>query len=238
MDQPNTMTDENFPTTGLADVRARLSRICRDSGRRAELVKLVCVSKGFGPEAIRPILVVGERVFGENRVQEAAEKWPTLRGLYPDVELHLIGPLQSNKAEAAVTLFDVIQTLDRPKIAMAVSSAMRKTGHRRKCFVQVNTGEEPQKAGVRPRDLSGFLRICRDQAGLEIAGLMCIPPVDQLASPHFAQLSKLAKEFGVAELSMGMSADFELAVQLGATLIRVGSAIFGDRRQQFSPMKI
>lgn len=232
------MMEENSATPGLANVRARLSRVCRDSGRPDESVKLVCVSKGFRSDDILPVLDAGERIFGENRVQEAIEKWSDSRGLYPDIELHLIGPLQSNKAEAAVAFFDVIQTLDRPKIAMAVSAAMRKIGRRPRCYVQVNTGEEPQKAGVFPRDLAGFLEICRQEAGLEIAGLMCIPPVDQLASPHFALLKRLAEQFGVGELSMGMSADFELAVQLGATLIRVGSAIFGDRRQHLSPMKI
>lgn len=232
------MIDENLSPSGLADVKARLSRVRRESGRAEEAVKLVCVSKGFGQDDIRPVLDAGERVFGENRVQEATEKWPAFRRRYSNIELHLIGPLQSNKAEAAVALFDVIQTLDRPKIAMAVSAAMRKTGHQPRCYVQVNTGEEPQKSGVLPRDLAGFLRLCREEARLEIAGLMCIPPVDQLASPHFALLKQRANEFGIAELSMGMSADFELAVELGATLIRVGSAIFGDRRQHLSPMKI
>ncbi len=238
MDQPNTMIDENPSIYGLSDVKARLSRACHDSGRSEKSVKLVCVSKGFGHAAIRPVLDAGERVFGENRVQEATEKWPAFRNSFPALELHLIGPLQSNKAEAAVALFDVIQTLDRPKIAMAVSAAMRKTGHRPKCYVQVNTGEEIQKSGVLPPDLAGFLKFCQDEAELELAGLMCIPPVDQLVSPHFAMLKQLANEFGVAELSMGMSADFELAVQLGATLVRVGSAIFGERRQHLSPMKI
>jgi PLP dependent protein len=237
MAQPNTLIDEDPSASGLADVKARLRRVCRDSGRPEGSVKLVCVSKGFGHEAIRPVLDAGERVFGENRVQEAAEKWPAFRQRYFNIELHLIGPLQSNKAEAAVALFDVIQTLDRPKIAMAVSAAMRKTGHRPKCYIQVNSGEEPQKSGIHPRNLAEFMRICREEADLEIAGLMCIPPVDQLASPHFALLKQQARELGVAELSMGMSADFELAAQLGATLIRVGSAIFGDRRQHLSPMK-
>lgn len=232
------MIEDNFGTHGLASVRARLNRVCVDSGRLPELVKLVCVSKGIRFDDILPVLDAGERAFGENRVQEAVEKWSGSRRLYPDIELHLIGPLQSNKAEAAVAFFDIIQTLDRPKIALAISAAMRKMGRRPKCYVQVNTGEEPQKAGVFPRDLARFLEICRQEAGLEIAGLMCIPPVDQLASPHFALLKQLAEQFGVDELSMGMSADFELAVQVGATLIRVGSAVFGDRRQHLSPMKI
>jgi PLP dependent protein len=232
------MNDAKTTTTGLADVRARLGRACRESGRLGDSVKLVCVSKGFGRDSILPVVQSGEHVFGENRVQEAAEKWPELRKLHPDIELHLIGPLQSNKAEAAVALFDAIQTLDRPKIAMAVSAAMRKTDRRPTCLVQVNTGEESQKAGVFPRDLAELLRFCRNEAQLEISGLMCIPPVDELASPHFALLKQLAREFGLEELSMGMSADFELAVHLGATLIRVGSAIFGDRLQNLPPMKI
>ncbi|MCI4679943.1 YggS family pyridoxal phosphate-dependent enzyme [Rhodoblastus acidophilus] len=232
-------TIETAPAaSGLVDVRARLRRACQDVGRVEDAVKLICVSKGFGHQDILPIIEAGERAFGENRVQEAVEKWPNLSSSYPDIELHLIGPLQSNKADAAVALFDVIQTLDRPKIAMAVSAAMRKTGRKPKCFVQVNTGEELQKSGVFPRDLSHFLQICRDEANLDISGLMCIPPVDQLASPHFALLNELAREFQLRELSMGMSADFELAVQMGATLVRVGSAIFGERRQYLSPMKI
>jgi PLP dependent protein len=231
------MIDGHSGPPGLAQVRTRLGRACHESGRLAESVKLVCVSKGIPFDDILPVLDAGERVFGENRVQEAIEKWSAARSLYPDIELHLIGPLQSNKAEAAVAFFDVIQTLDRPKIALAVSAAMQKIGRRPECYVQVNTGEEPQKAGVFPRDLAAFLKICRQDAGLEIAGLMCIPPVDRLASPHFALLKHLAEQFGIGELSMGMSADFELAVQLGATLIRVGSAVFGDRRQHLSPMK-
>lgn len=216
---------------GLNNVRARLQSVCRDLKRPEATVELICVSKGFDREAIRPVIEAGERVFGENRIQETVEKWPELLALHPDIQLHLIGPLQSNKAEVAVGLFDVIHTVDRPKIAMVISAAIRKIGKTPKCYIQVNTGEEPQKAGVLPRDLPRLMEICRDEAHLDITGLMCIPPIDQLASPHFALLKSLAQEFGLGELSMGMSADFDLAVQLGSTAIRVGSAIFGDRRQ-------
>lgn len=214
---------------GLRDVRERIARSLRDVGRPAGAVELVCVSKNFGAAAIAPILAAGERVFGENKVQEAAEKWPRLRELYPDLQLHLIGPLQSNKAELAVEIFDVIETVDRPKIALALAEAARKLKRNLKFFVQVNIGEEPQKSGVFPRDLADLLSFCRDQAGLDISGLMCIPPVGQLASPYFALLKKLAAEHGLKKLSMGMSGDFELAIQLDATHVRVGSAIFGAR---------
>jgi pyridoxal phosphate enzyme (YggS family) len=223
--------------TGLADVRWRLERACHDFGRKPESVELICVSKGFSGDDIRPVIEAGERMFGENRVQEAIEKWPLLRAIYPGLQLHLIGPLQSNKADDAVGLFDVIQTVDRPKIAAAIRASMDRTGKSPKCLIQVNTGEEPQKAGVSPRDLEELIRVCHDNLRLPIHGLMCIPPVNQLASPHFAFVAKLAREYGLTELSMGMSADFELAVQLGATKIRVGSAIFGDRRAKPLSMK-
>lgn len=215
---------------GLADVRARISRACRDFGRAESSVQLVCVSKNFAANDILPVLAAGETCFGENRVQEAKEKWPQLRAQYPGVKLHLIGPLQSNKAAEAVELFDVIETVDRPKIAMALSGAMRASGKNPGLFIQVNTGEEPQKAGVAPRDLDALLAFCRDEARVKIDGLMCIPPADQLASPHFALLNQLSKKFGLEELSMGMSNDFELAIQMGATKIRIGSAIYGERR--------
>jgi pyridoxal phosphate enzyme (YggS family) len=219
----------------LADVRGRVSRACRDSGRADSEVQLVCVSKNFAAAAIEPVLAAGQRVFGENRVQEAREKWVGLRGQFPDIELHLIGPLQSNKAADAVALFDVIETVDRPKIAEAIAQAMGKSGRRPDLLVQVNTGGEPQKAGVAPSDLAALLQFCRQTAGLHIEGLMCIPPVDQLVSPHFALLRRLASEFGLSRLSMGMSDDFELAIQLGATQVRVGSAIFGTRRGVDTP---
>jgi PLP dependent protein len=223
---------------GLAEVRARIERTCRDVGRDEKSVELVCVSKGFGAESILPVLRAGERVFGENRVQEAQDKWPALRTQFPDLSLHLIGPLQSNKAGDAVALFDVIETVDRPKIASAIAAAMRESGRTPRLFVQVNTGEEPQKAGVAPRDLSNLLAFCRDEARLRIDGLMCIPPADELASPHFALLNQLGRNFGLKELSMGMSGDFELAIQMGATALRVGSAIFGHRLTKMAPTAI
>ncbi len=213
----------------LGDVRARIERAARDCDRDPAGVTLVCVTKTFEEEAIRPVLEVGERVFGENKVQEAMRKWPPLRERYSDTTLHLIGPLQSNKAEEAVATFDVIETVDRPKIAGALSKAMDKLGRRPRLFVQVNTGVEPQKAGILPQDADPFLAACRRDYGLEIDGLMCIPPVEDQASPHFALLAKIAARNGLAALSMGMSADFELGIQLGATHVRVGSAIFGSR---------
>lgn len=232
------MAAANSAPDGLAEVRARISRTCRDVGRAENSVELVCVSKGFAAEDVLPVLCAGERVFGENRVQEAREKWLGLRVQFPDVSLHLIGPLQSNKAAEAVALFDVIETVDRPKIAYAIGAAMRDSGKAPRLYVQVNTGEEPQKAGVAPRDLGALLAHCRADAGLQIDGLMCIPPADQLASPHFALLNQLARAFSLKELSMGMSADFELAIQLGATAVRVGSGIFGERRTKMSPIAI
>lgn len=221
---------ENFTA-----VRSRIARACRDADRPEGDVKLVCVSKTFDAAAVRPALEAGQRVFGENRVQEAKEKWPTLRAQFPDIELHLIGPLQSNKAAEAVALFNVIETVDRPKIAMAIAKAIEQSGHAPRLFIQINTGVESQKAGVAPDDFGPFLDFCRDEARLSIVGLMCIPPADQQASPHFALLRRLAAEHGIEKLSMGMSGDFELAIQLGASHVRVGSAIFGERsrREQF-----
>ncbi len=214
---------------GLYDVRERLSRAAEDCGRDPASVTLVCVSKTFPTKAIEPALVAGERVFGENRVQEAMRKWPDLRALYHDLELHLIGPLQTNKVREAVQFFDVIETLDRPKLAEALAAEMTRTGKRPKLYVEVNTGAEPQKAGVLPADADAFIRDCRERLGLTIDGLMCIPPEEGQRSPHFALLSQIASRNHVPLLSMGMSADFELAVQLGATHVRVGSAIFGHR---------
>jgi pyridoxal phosphate enzyme (YggS family) len=225
----------NLALAGLHNIRARIGRMCRDVGRPENSVELICVSKNFDADDILPLLAAGQTIFGENRVQEAKEKWPPLRALYPGLSLHLIGPLQSNKAAEAVALFDVIETIDRPKIAVAVDAAMRESGKRPRLYIQVNTGVESQKAGVAPRELGALLSFCRDQTRLEIDGLMCIPPVDQLASPHFALLNQLAREFHLKELSMGMSDDFELAIQTGATKIRVGSAIFGERRVKISP---
>ena len=175
------------------------------------------------------MLDAGHRLFGENRVQEAKAKWPALRERYPGIELHLIGPLQSNKAREAVALFDAIHTIDRPKIAQAVAEEMAKQGRRLKLFIEVNTGEEPQKAGIMPKEAAGLLRLCREELKLDIAGLMCIPPHDEEAAVHFAFLAKLARELGLTHLSMGMSADFETAIAFGATYVRVGSQIFGTR---------
>ena len=221
--------DESLVTSRLADVRARIDRAARDAGRAPQEITLVNVSKTFPAEAIVPVLDAGERVFGENRVQEAGAKWPALRERYGALDLHLIGPLQSNKAEEAVAVFDSIETVDRPKIAEALARAMDKARRRPKLFVQVNTGAEPQKAGILPAAADGFLKACRDTYGLEVSGLMCIPPIDDQASPHFALLATIAARNGIAALSMGMSSDFALGIQLGATHVRVGSAIFGAR---------
>lgn len=213
----------------LALVRARMARAARDAGRDPQSVTLVCVSKTFGAEDIAPVIAAGERVFGENRVQEALEKWPALKARHPELELHLIGPLQSNKAHDAVLFFDVIETVDRDKIAKALAAEIQKTSRHPKLFVQVNTGAEPQKAGVLPQDADRFIASCRRDYGLEISGLMCIPPLDDQASPHFGLLNLIARRNGLKLLSMGMSGDFELAIQLGATHVRIGSAIFGQR---------
>ncbi|HVI27237.1 MAG TPA: YggS family pyridoxal phosphate-dependent enzyme [Hansschlegelia sp.] len=206
-----------------------IRRAERSAGRTEGDVTLVAVSKTFAAEDIEPALQAGQRAFGENRVQEAKAKWPALRERYPDVELHLIGPLQSNKADEAVALFDVIHTVDRAKIAQALAKEMRDQGKTPRLFVQVNTGEEPQKAGVPPREVDAFLASCRNDHGLAIEGLMCIPPVDETPAPHFALLEKLARRNGLKGLSMGMSSDFAEAIAFGATHVRVGSAIFGAR---------
>ena len=213
----------------LALVRARITRAARDAGREQRDVTLVCVSKTFAAQDITLVICAGERVFGENRVQEALEKWPPLKASRPGLELHLIGPLQSNKAHDAVAFFDVIETVDREKIAKALASEIQKTSRHPRLYVQVNTGAEPQKAGVLPQEADRFIKGCRKEYGLEISGLMCIPPVDDQASPHFAFLNQIAARNGILALSMGMSADFELAIQLGATHVRIGSAIFGER---------
>ena len=217
------------PHPVLEAVRAKIVAAAREAGREPAAVTLIAVSKTFAADAIRPVLEAGQRVFGENRVQEAAGKWPALKADYPDVRLHLIGPLQSNKAREAVALFDAIHSIDRPKIAKAVADEMGRQGRRLDLFVEVNTGAEPQKAGILPAEAPAFLRLCREELKLDIAGLMCIPPQDEAPTVHFAFLAKLARENNVAGLSMGMSADYEAAVNLGATHIRVGSAIFGHR---------
>lgn len=221
------------PSTSSADaiaaVRARIATAAREVGRDPAGINLIAVSKTYGPQEIVPVLAAGHRMFGENRVQEAAGKWPALRETYRDVHLALIGPLQSNKAAEAVALFDAIHSVDREKIARALAAEMNKQGRRLALYVQVNTGEEPQKAGIAPAETAAFIRLCRDELGLAIAGLMCIPPVDEEPAIHFALLAKLARENNLEGLSMGMSADFETAVQFGATHVRVGSAIFGAR---------
>ncbi|CDZ29995.1 YggS family pyridoxal phosphate-dependent enzyme [Neorhizobium galegae] len=213
----------------LQDVKARIGKAERLSKRPAGSVTLVAVSKTFDAEDIRPVIAAGQRVFGENRVQESQGKWPELKAETPDIELHLIGPLQSNKAADAVALFDVIETVDREKIARALADEIRKQGKAPKLYVQVNTGLEPQKAGIEPKETVAFVELCRKELGLSVEGLMCIPPAEENPGPHFALLAKLAKECGVEKLSMGMSGDFETAVEFGATSVRVGSAIFGSR---------
>ena len=213
----------------LAEVKARIDAAARAAGRTPADTVLVAVSKTHGADRVRELLAVGQRVFGENRVQEAEEKFPALKAEYPDLELHLIGPLQTNKARDAVALFDVIQSVDRDRLAATLAKEMEKAGKRPACFIQVNTGEEPQKAGVLPADLDAFVATCRDTYKLPVVGLMCIPPVDEEPALHFALLTKMAARNGLAQVSMGMSADYETAVKLGATHVRVGSALFGSR---------
>jgi pyridoxal phosphate enzyme (YggS family) len=210
-------------------VKAKIAAAEQEARREAGAVTLVAVSKTFDAADIRPVIEAGQRVFGENRVQEAQGKWPDLKLAFPDIELHLIGPLQSNKAKEAVALFDVIETVDREKIAAELAKEITRQGRSPKLYVQVNTGSEPQKAGIEPRDAVAFVARCRDVHGLAIEGLMCIPPADENPGPHFALLEKLAREAGVEKLSMGMSGDYETAIAFGATSVRVGSAIFGSR---------
>lgn len=214
--------------TRLADVRANIARMCKPARRDPADVTLIAVSKTHGAETIQPLIDAGQRVFGENRVQEAQGKWPDLRAAHPDIELHLIGQLQSNKAEEAVALFDVIHSLDRPSLLTALAKAMDKAGRRVPCFVQVNIGDEPQKGGCPIAELPAFLDAVR-AADVPLAGLMCIPPADTEAAPFFALLAKLAADHGLTGLSMGMSGDYETAVMLGATHVRVGTALFGAR---------
>ncbi len=213
----------------LAEIRARIAAAETEAGRPAGSVTLIAVSKTFNAPGIVPVIDAGQQVFGENRVQEAKGKWPGLRATHASLDLHLIGPLQSNKAAEAVGLFDAIHTIDRDKIAAAVASQVAKQGRRLQLFVQVNTGAEPQKAGVLPGETEAFVARCREVHGLAIAGLMCIPPVEDAPAPHFALLAKLARRLSLPSLSMGMSGDFEIAIAFGATHVRVGSAIFGSR---------
>jgi PLP dependent protein len=217
------------PAAGLAAVRREIAEACLAARRRPEDVTLIAVSKTFGAEAILPIIAAGQRGFGENRVQEACAKWPTLRDQHPGLELHLIGPLQSNKAREAVSLFDAIHSIDRPSICAAVAKEIEKQGRSPLLLVEVNTGAETQKAGVLPQDADAFISACRSSYGLAIAGLMCIPPHDEPPAPHFALTAKIAARNELRLLSMGMSADFPLAIRFGATHVRVGSAIFGQR---------
>ena len=203
-----------------------MAKAATEANREPESVSLVAVSKTFEADDIRPVIATGQRIFGENRVQEAQGKWPALQAETTGIELHLIGPLQSNKAAEAVALFDVIETVDREKIARTLAQECKRQNRTLRFYIQVNTGLEPQKAGIAPDDVAAFVRLCRDELGLNVEGLMCIPPVDENPGPHFALLAKLAGENDVARLSMGMSGDFETAIGFGATTVRVGSAIF------------
>jgi pyridoxal phosphate enzyme (YggS family) len=213
----------------LAAVRREIEVAARDARRDPADVTLVAISKTFGIEAIEPVIAAGQRVFGENRVQEAKAKWPALKERHPGLELHLVGPLQSNKAKEAVALFDAIHAVDRPSLCEALAKEIAKQGRTPTLFVEINTGAEPQKAGVLPEAADAFLKSCRETYGLAIAGLMCIPPADEAPAPHFALTAKIAQRNGLRLLSMGMSADFPIAVQFGATHVRVGTAIFGER---------
>jgi PLP dependent protein len=215
--------------SGLATVEHDIARACEDARRDRQSVTLIAVSKTFDTEAIKPVIEAGARVFGENRVQEAKAKWPGLISAYPGLALHLIGPLQSNKAKEAVALFDAIHSVDRPSICEALAKEIDSQKRRPELFVQLNTGEEPQKAGVSPGDADAFIAACRDKYGLSITGLMCIPPVNEAPAPHFALTAKIAARNGLTKLSMGMSADFAIAIAFGATHVRIGSAIFGHR---------
>jgi pyridoxal phosphate enzyme (YggS family) len=216
-------------STGLATVKQEIARACREASRDPATVTLVAVSKTFAADTIEPIIAAGQKVFGENRVQEAKAKWPALLERRPGLELHMIGPLQSNKAKEAVTLFHAIHSVDRPSLCEALAREISSQGRRPLLFVEINTGAEAQKAGVLPQDADAFVARCRDRYGLTIDGLMCIPPADENPGPHFALLEKLGTEAGLEKLSMGMSGDYETAIAFGATSVRVGSAIFGSR---------
>ena len=218
-------------TPGLDHVRSEIARTCREAGRDPADVTLVAVSKTFGLEAIEPVIAAGQRVFGENRVQEAKAKWPALMQAHPGIALHLIGPLQSNKVKEAVALFDAIHSVDRPSLCEALAKEIARQERKPLLFVQINTGAEPQKAGVLPENADAFLRDCRDKYELTISGLMCIPPFDEAPGPHFALTAKIARRNGLHLLSMGMSGDYITAIQLGATHVRIGSAIFGERER-------
>lgn len=220
---------EGRRAVSVCDVLASIRRVAEACGRDASEIQLVAVSKQQPDDVVEAALAAGQRVFGENRVQEALQRWSARRDRFPDLTLHLVGPLQTNKVRAALELFDVIETVDRERIAARISEIGKETGRRPRLYVQVNTGEEPQKAGVAPSATAQFVAACREEYGLEIEGLMAIPPADAPPAPHFALLAKLADEAGAPKLSMGMSGDFEEAVQMGATSVRVGSAVFGAR---------
>jgi pyridoxal phosphate enzyme (YggS family) len=224
-----TATTTATMNSGLATVRAEIEHACREASRDPSGVTLVAVSKTFFADAIEPVLAAGQKVFGENRVQEAQKKWPPLLASHPGVELHMIGPLQSNKAKEAVALFDAIHSVDRPSLCEALAKEIAKQSKRPKLFIEINTGAEPQKAGILPQDADDFLARCRDGYGLAIDGLMCIPPAEEAPAPHFALTAKIAQRNGLTLLSMGMSADFPVAIAMGATHVRVGSALFGRR---------
>jgi pyridoxal phosphate enzyme (YggS family) len=222
------------PADRLLAVKQEIATACREASRDPASVKLIAISKTFGRDAIELAIAAGQRLFGENRVQEAKAKWPAFRAqalsaYQPDLELHLVGPLQSNKAKEAVALFDAIHSVDRASLCAALAKEIERQNRRPLLFVQVNTGAEPQKAGVLPEETDAFLRTCREAHGLDIGGLMCIPPFDETPAPHFALLAKIARRNGLNLLSMGMSADFPLAIRFGATHVRVGTAVFGER---------
>jgi PLP dependent protein len=220
---------EEAIAANLAAIRDRIAAAARAAGRQPASVSLVAVGKTHPAAPVRTALAAGQRLFGENRVQEAEAKYPALREEFPDLTLHLIGPLQTNKVRDAVALFDMIETVDRPRLATALAAEMERSGRRRPCLVEVNTGEEPQKSGVLPAAADAFVGECRERLGLDIRGLMCVPPVDQSPAPHFALLREIARRTGLDLLSMGMSADFETAIRFGATHVRIGTAIFGAR---------
>jgi PLP dependent protein len=221
--------DSRIKPDGLAAVRAEIAGACRDAGRDPAGVTLVAISKTFAADAIEPVIAAGQRIFGENRVQEAKSKWPPLLARHSGLELHLVGALQSNKAKEAVALFDAVHSVDRASLAEALGKEIGKQSRRPLLFVEINTGAEPQKAGVLPREADAFLTACRDRYGLAISGLMCLPPHNEAPAPHFALTAKIARRNGLKLLSMGMSADYATAIAFGATHVRVGTAIFGTR---------
>lgn len=214
---------------GISEIHRKIDAAAKAADRKANEIHLVAVSKTHPAEAVAQAIAAGQRIFGENRVQEAQAKFPALKAAHSDLELHLIGPLQSNKAREAVALFDVIESIDREKLARALADEMKKQNRKPRLFIQVNIGEEPQKAGIAPTEIDAFVHLCQEELGLTIDGLMCIPPADKHPAPYFALLREMAMRNGLAQLSMGMSGDFETAIQFGATYVRVGTAIFGAR---------